>query len=57
MQKPVILATWPGSAEAGPTEPRPTDQKAFVSECFVYGLMTGEAVEGREQHQVGIMLH
>lgn len=54
---PVILDKWPGSrtGEVGGSE-RCRDFM-WVSECFVYGIMKGEAVEGQGHEQVDIRLH
>ncbi|KAK7727193.1 hypothetical protein SLS63_007244 [Diaporthe eres] len=54
---PVILDTWPsgGAGEVG--DSKSCRDFTWVSECFVYGTMKGEAVEGRGEEQVDIRLH
>ncbi|KAK0758879.1 hypothetical protein N5P37_008365 [Trichoderma harzianum] len=48
---PVILNALP---KASDEEPDPS--LTFHSECFVYGVMKGEAVEGREEEVIEILL-
>ncbi|KAM6486431.1 heterokaryon incompatibility protein-domain-containing protein [Trichoderma sp. SZMC 28011] len=48
---PVILNALP---KASDDEPDPS--LTFHSECFVYGVMKGEAVEGREEEVIEILL-
>lgn len=54
---PVILETWrsDGAGEAG--DEANCRDFTWVSDCFVYGMMKGEAVEGRGHEQVDIRLH
>ncbi|TFA98903.1 hypothetical protein CCMA1212_009374 [Trichoderma ghanense] len=48
---PVILNTLPKASQQA-SDP----SLAFHSECFVYGVMKGEAVEGREDQVIDILL-
>lgn len=49
---PVILNMLPKASD------KASDVSAtFHSECFVYGIMKGEAVEGREDEAIDVLLH
>lgn len=51
---PVVLQSWHGVSRRMPKEERALDF-TFVADCFVYGIMRGEARDGREP--VDIRLH
>lgn len=54
---PVILDRWPGGSTGDVADEASCKDFTWVSECFVYGMMMGEAVEGRGHEQVDIKLH
>lgn len=54
---PVILDMWPGDSNGEDGDKASCRDFTWVSECFVYGMMKGEAVEGRGDEQVDIRLH
>lgn len=54
---PVILDRWPGGSTGNVEDETSCKDFTWVSECFVYGMMMGEAVEGRGHEQVDIKLH
>lgn len=54
---PVILDIWPDGISGGVGDEESRRDFTWVSECFVYGMMKGEAVEGRGDEQVELRLH
>lgn len=54
---PAILDVWPSGRTGDVVDETSCKDFTWVSECFVYGIMKGEAVEGRGHEQVDIRLH
>lgn len=54
---PVLLDMWPSGSNGEDGDESSCRDFTWVSECFVYGMMKGEAVEGRGDEQVDIRLH
>lgn len=54
---PAILDVWPSGSTGGAGGETSCRDFTWVSECFVYGMMKGEAVEGRGHEQVDFRLH
>lgn len=54
---PAILDVWPDGDSEKVQDGTSGRDFTWVSECFVYGMMKGEAVEGRGDEQVEIRLH
>ncbi|KAI7775448.1 hypothetical protein LA080_006780 [Diaporthe eres] len=54
---PVILDTWTSGSTREVRDDSSCRDFTWVSDCFVYGIMKGEAVEGHGDEQVDIRLH